>query len=196
MVFTHHKIYLIRHGETDWSLSGRHTGRTDIPLTEQGQIQAKQLADYLKGLGVQKVFSSPSQRAKETCRLAGFLSHAIVDEELHEWDYGEYEGMTTAEIRKSAPLWTIFSQGAPGGESIGDMGQRVNQVMGRLRSIPGDVLIFSSGHFLRSLAARWLGMPVAFGEHLVLSPASISILGFEKEVPALLAWNQILYSRL
>ncbi len=196
MVFTHHKIYLIRHGETDWSLSGRHTGRTDIPLTEQGQIQAKQLADYLKGLGVQKVFSSPSQRAKETCRLAGFLSHAIIDEELHEWDYGEYEGMTTAEIRKSAPLWTIFSQGAPGGESIGDMGQRVNQVMGRLRSIPGDVLIFSSGHFLRSLAARWLGMPVAFGEHLVLSPASISILGFEKEVPALLAWNQILYSRL
>ncbi len=196
MVFTHHKIYLIRHGETDWSLSGRHTGRTDIPLTEQGQIQAKQLADYLKGLGVQKVFSSPSQRAKETCRLAGFLSHAIVDEELHEWDYGEYEGMTTAEIRKTAPLWTIFKQGAPGGESIGDMGQRVNQVMGRLRSIPGDVLIFSSGHFLRSLAARWLGMPVAFGEHLVLSPASISILGFEKEVPALLAWNQILYSRL
>lgn len=196
MVFTHHKIYLIRHGETDWSLSGRHTGRTDIPLTEQGQIQAKQLADYLKGLGVQKVFSSPSQRAKETCRLAGFLSHAIVDEELHEWDYGDYEGMTTAEIRKTAPLWTIFKQGAPGGESIGDMGQRVNQVMGRLRSIPGDVLIFSSGHFLRSLAARWLGMPVPFGEHLVLSPASISILGFEKEVPALLAWNQILYSRL
>lgn len=196
MVFAHHKIYLIRHGETDWSLSGRHTGRTDIALTEQGQIQAKQLREYLKGLGIQKVFSSPSQRAKETCRLAGFLSHAIVDEELHEWDYGEYEGMTTAEIRKTAPLWTIFSQGAPGGESIGDMGQRVNQVMGRLRSIPGDVLIFSSGHFLRSLAARWLGMPVAFGEHLVLSPASISILGFEKEAPALLAWNQILYSRL
>lgn len=196
MVFTHHKIYLVRHGETEWALSGKHTGRSDIPLTSNGQAQARDLEKYLKGLGVQKVFSSPSQRAKETCRLAGFLSHAIIDDELHEWDYGQYEGMTTTEIRKTAPLWTVFSQGAPGGESVADMGQRVNRVLGRLRSIPGDVIIFSSGHILRALAARWLDMPVGFGERFVLSPASLSVLGFEKEVPAILTWNQTLYSQI
>ena len=196
MLFTHHKIYLVRHGETEWALSGKHTGRSDIPLTSNGQAQARELEQYLKGLGVQKVFSSPSQRAKETCRLSGFLSHAIIDDELHEWDYGQYEGMTTTEIRKMDPLWTVFSQGAPGGESVADMGQRVNRILGRLRSIPGDVLIFSSGHILRALAARWLDMPVGFGEHFVLSPASLSVLGFEKEVPAILTCNQTLYSQI
>ncbi|NDD58165.1 MAG: histidine phosphatase family protein [Chlamydiae bacterium] len=190
MVFTHHKIYLIRHGETDWTVSGRHTGRTDVALTSNGQEQAKKLGLYLKETGFQKIFCSPSLRAKETCRLAGFIQSAIFDDDLQEWDYGNYEGLTSQEIRKNNPQWTIFSQGAPGGESVADVGQRANRVLGRLRSIPGDIAIFSSGHILRSIAARWLDMPVSFGEKLLLSPASISILGFEKEATAIAQWNQ------
>jgi probable phosphoglycerate mutase len=194
MNHTHHKIYLIRHGETEWTVLGKHTGNTDIPLTAQGEEDAKKIRDYLKGVGFQKVLVSPLQRAKETCRLSGFFSHALIDEDLREWDYGRYEGLTTSEIRKENPSWTIFSQGAPDGESIADIGARANRVLGRVCSIPGDVAIFSSGHILRSIAARWLGMPVSFGKHLILNPASISILGFERETPALIQWNQTQFS--
>jgi len=190
MVFTHHKIYLIRHGQTEWTESKRHTGKTDIPLTPHGQEQARALGKYLKGVGFQKVFCSPSIRAKDTCRLAGFFSEAIVDNELAEWDYGDFEGLTSVEIRKAVPRWTVFSQGCPGGESVADIGQRANRVLGKMRSIPGDIVIFSSGHFLRSFAARWLDMPIGFGEKLILDPASISILGFEKDTPAIVTWNQ------
>ena len=190
MSFTHHKIYLIRHGETEWTLSGKHTGRTDIPLTQNGQDQSLKIGTYLKGMGFQKVLTSPLIRAKETCRLAGLFTHALVDEDLREWNYGDYEGITSAEIRKKDPHWTIFTAGAPGGESVADMGARANRILGTIRSIPGDVAVFSHGHFLRALAARWLDMPVAFGQQLVLSPASLSILGFEKEKPAIITWNQ------
>jgi probable phosphoglycerate mutase len=190
MIFTHHKIYLIRHGETEWTLSGKHTGRSDIPLTKNGEEQSANIGRYLKGMGFQKVLTSPLIRAKETCRLAGLFTHALVDEDLREWNYGDYEGITSAEIRAKDPHWTIFTAGAPGGESVADIGARANRVLGTIRSIPGDVAVFSHGHFLRALAARWLEMPPAFGQQLVLSPASLSILGFEKEKPAIITWNQ------
>ena len=190
MIFTHHKIYLIRHGETEWTLSGKHTGRTDIPLTKNGEEQSQNIGRYLKGMGFQKVLTSPLIRAKETCRLSGLFTHALIDEDHREWNYGDYEGITSAEIRKKDPHWTIFTGGAPGGESIADIGARANRVLGTIRSIPGDVAVFSHGHFLRALAARWIEMPVAFGQQLVLSPASLSILGYEKEKPAIITWNQ------
>ena len=190
MIYTHHKIYLIRHGQTEWTVSKKHTGKTDIPLTPEGVEQAKLIGAYLKGTGFQKIFCSPSLRAKETCRIAGFFHSAIIDEELAEWDYGEYEGLTSTEIRKNHPRWTVFSQGCPGGDSVADMGHRANRILGKLRSIPGDIAIFSSGHILRCLTARWLDMPVGFGERLILSPGSLSILGFEKETPAIISWNQ------
>ena len=190
MIFTHHKIYLIRHGETEWTRSGKHTGRTDIPLTKNGENQSLNIGRYLKGMGFQKVLTSPLIRAKETCRLAGLFAHAIIDEELIEWNYGEYEGITSAEIRIKNPHWAIFTGGAPGGESVADIGARAGRVLGKLRSIPGDVAVFSHGHFLRALAAKWLDLPPAFGQQLVLSPASLSILGYEKEKPAIITWNQ------
>jgi len=193
MVFTHHKIYLIRHGETEWTLSGRHTGLTDIPLTENGIQASKKIGAFLKGQGFQKVLVSPLQRAKETCRLAGFFDHAIIEPDLVEWDYGKYEGLTTPEIRKESPHWTVFTGEVPGGESLADIGARANRVLGQLRSIPGDVAIFSSGHILRVLAARFLDQPPSFGSRLILSPASLSILGFEREHPAIISWNQTLF---
>ena len=190
MVFTHHKIYLIRHGETEWTLAGRHTGLTDIPLTEKGKQTSKKIGEYLKGQGFQKVFVSPLARAKETCRLAGFFDHAMIDPDLVEWDYGKYEGLTTLEIRKDNPHWNLFTQGVPEGESLADVGARANRVLGKIRSIPGDVAVFASGHILRVLTARWLDLPPSFGGRLVLSPASLSILGFEREQSAILSWNQ------
>jgi broad specificity phosphatase PhoE len=174
-------IYLARHGETAWSLSGQHTGVTDLPLTPRGEQNARSLADRLRGLHFARVYTSPLQRARRTCELAGFGAVAQIDPDLVEWNYGEYEGITTAEILPKRPGWNLFSDGCPGGESPAQIGARADRVVARLRSQPGDVLLFSSGHFLRVLTARWLGLEPGAGRYFVLSTASLSMLGYEHD---------------
>jgi broad specificity phosphatase PhoE len=185
------QVYLARHGETAWSLSGQHTGLTDLPLTERGQEDARQLGVRLQGLAFARVFTSPLQRATETCRLAGFMTNAETMPDLVEWNYGEYEGRRTAEIRAKQPDWSLFRDGCPGGESPTDVGARADRVIGVARDIGGNVLLFSSGHFLRVLASRWLGLPVAGGKLLLLSTASLNILGYEHNLsePVIRLWN-------
>src|SRR5207249_3516 len=156
-------VYLARHGETAWSLSGQHTGRTDLPLTERGERNARRLGDRLKSLTFARVYTSPLQRAARTCALAGYGAVAVADPDLVEWDYGAYEGRTTEDIRKERPDWHLFRDGCPGGEGVADVGARADRVVGRLRAVGGDVLVFSSGHILRVLAARWLGLDPAGG---------------------------------
>lgn len=186
----HQKIYLIRHGETEWTKSNQHTGLTDIPLTDKGRSQAIELKEHLKGLQFKKVFCSPLIRAKETCEIAGFFEHAKIDEDLYEWNYGDYEGKTTEEIRKTDPKWDIFTSGAPRGESIADVGARARKMIGKVHAVEGDVALFSSSHFLRSLTCKWLNQPLSFGKHILLSTASISILGTHREDPVILLWNR------
>src|SRR5437588_4111641 len=159
-------IYLARHGETAWSVSGQHTGLTDIPLTERGERNARRLGERLRGLTFAHVLTSPLQRAKRTCELAGFGAAARTDPDLVEWNYGDYEGRKTADIRQERPDWYLFRDGCPGGESPADVGARADRVVARLRAMEGDVLLFSSGHFLRVLAARWCGLDVSFGRYL------------------------------
>jgi broad specificity phosphatase PhoE len=185
-------VYLARHGETAWSLSGQHTGRTDLPLTERGERNARALGERLRGLTVARVFTSPLQRAARTCELAGFGAAAEVDPDLVEWDYGQYEGRRTAEIHVERPDWQLFRDGCPGGESPSQIGARADRVVGRVRAVKGDVLVFSSGHFLRVLAARWLGLDAAGGRYLLLSTASLSALGYEHNLaePAIRLWNE------
>jgi broad specificity phosphatase PhoE len=185
-------IYLARHGETAWSLSGQHTGLTDLPLTERGERNARRLGERLRGFSVTRVFTSPLQRAARTCELAGFGAVAEIDPDLVEWDYGEYEGRRTADILKERPDWKLFRDGCPGGESPGQVGTRADRVVGRVRGIRGDVLIFSSGHFIRVLAARWLGLEAGVaGRHFLLSTASLSALGYEHNLsqPVIRLWN-------
>jgi broad specificity phosphatase PhoE len=184
-------VYLARHGETAWSVSGQHTGLTDLPLTEQGERNARRLGERLHGLSCTAVFTSPLQRARRTCELAGFGSLAAVDRDLHEWNYGGYEGRRTAEIHVERPEWQLFRHGCPGGESPEQVGVRADRVVQRIRAIPGDVLVFSSGHFLRVLAARWLGLEPAAGQFFVLATASLSALGYEHNLsePAVRLWN-------
>ena len=184
-------VYLARHGETAWSLSGQHTGRTDLPLTERGERNARALGERLRGLTFAKIFTSPLQRAARTCELAGFGSAAEIDPDLVEWDYGQYEGRRSAEIHAERPDWQLFRDGCPGGESPGQIGARADRVVGRVRAVKGDVLVFSSGHFLRVLAARWLGLDAADGRCLLLSTASLSTLGYEHKLaePAIHLWN-------
>jgi broad specificity phosphatase PhoE len=184
-------IYLARHGETAWSLSGQHTGLTDLPLTERGECNARRLGERLKGLEVAGVFSSPLQRARRTCELAGFGSRAKVDPDLIEWDYGEYEGLRTADIRAKRPDWELFRDGFPGGESFEQIGARADRVVNRIRSVDGAVLLFSSGHFLRVLAARWLGLDPRGARYFLLSTASLSTLTYEHNPsePAIGLWN-------
>jgi len=184
-------IWLARHGETAWSLSGRHTGLTDVPLTERGERNARRLGERLKGLEVAKVFTSPLQRAARTCQLAGFGSRAEVDGDLVEWNYGQYEGRTTIEILAGRPGWELFRDGCPGGESPEDVGARAARVVGRLRDVGGDAIVFSSGHFLRVLAARWLGGEPAAGRFFPLGTASLSALGYEHNLsePVIRLWN-------
>src|SRR5262249_5492088 len=158
-------VYLARHGETAWTISGQHTGLTDIPLTERGERNARRLGERLRGLSFAHVLTSPLQRAARTCELAGFGAVARVDPDLGEWNYGQFEGLTTAEIRKKRPDWDLFRDGCPGGESVADVGARADRVIARLRALEGDVLLFSSGHFLRVLGARWLGVPPAGGRY-------------------------------
>jgi len=184
-------LYLARHGETAWSLAGRHTGLTDLPLTERGEGNARRLGERLAGLAFAKVFTSPLQRAARTCDLAGFGAAVEVDRELVEWDYGEYEGLRTAEIRARRPDWQLFRDGCPGGESPDHVGARADRVVSRVRAVIGGVLVFSSGHFLRVLAARWLGLEPAAGRFFSLNTASVSVLGYESNLsqPVIRLWN-------
>ena len=184
-------VYLARHGETAWTISGQHTGLSDIPLTPRGEQNARRLGERLKGLTFARVFTSPLQRAKRTCELAGFGAVCTVDADLVEWNYGEYEGLRTADIRKERPDWQLFRDGCPGGESLAAVGARADRVIARVRAIDGNVLLFSSGHFLRVLAARWLGLEPAGGRLFNLSTATLSALGYEhnKNEPVLQLWN-------
>ncbi|MDB5340282.1 MAG: putative phosphoglycerate mutase family protein [Planctomycetaceae bacterium] len=187
----HPVIYLARHGETAWSLSGQHTGLSDLPLTARGERNAVQLGERLKGLTFAGVFTSPLQRASRTSQLAGFSDQAQIEPDLVEWDYGRYEGLRSEEIYRADPDWQLFRDGCPGGESADDVGHRVDRVIAKIRAIQGDVLLFSSGHLLRVLAARWLGLPASGGKHLVLSTASLSVLGYEHNLdePVIKLWN-------
>lgn len=183
--------YLARHGETVWSREGRHTGRTDLPLTKQGERNAERLGERLAGLDFVKVLTSPLQRAKRTCELAGFGAVAEVDPDLVEWNYGDYEGIRTAEIRKKRPDWALFRDGCPNGESPADVAARADRVVARIRAIEGNVLIFSSAHFLRVFTARWLGLEPLIGKYLMLDTASLSALTYEHDLcdPAIRVWN-------
>ncbi|MGA7871905.1 MAG: histidine phosphatase family protein [Candidatus Binatus sp.] len=184
-------VYLARHGETAWSLSGQHTGLTDLPLTDRGESNARRLGERLTGLSFSKVFTSPLQRARRTCELAGFGRRAEVDRDLLEWNYGEYEGRRTEEIHAERPDWQLFRDGCPGGESPGQVGERADRVVRRVREIQGNVLIFSSGHILLVLAARWLGLEPIAGKYFLLSTASLSALGYEYNLsrPVIQLWN-------
>jgi broad specificity phosphatase PhoE len=185
-------VYLARHGETAWSLSGQHTGRTDLPLTERGERQARALGERLRGAHFAKVLTSPSQRARRTAKLAGFGSLGEIDPDLAEWDYGQYEGRRTAEILAERPGWYIFRDGCPGGETPDQVGARADRATQRIRAVPGNVLIFSSAHFLRVLAARWLGLEVGGGRYFWLGTASLSVLGYEHNLgePIIRLWNE------
>jgi broad specificity phosphatase PhoE len=184
-------IYLARHGETAWTLSGQHTGRTDLPLTERGERNARRLEERLRGLSFAKVFTSPLQRTTRTCELAGFGAVAEIDRDLLEWNYGEYEGRRTADIHKERPDWQLFRDGCPRGESPNEVGTRADRMVKRVRAVEGDVLVFSSAHFLRVFAARWLGLDAAFGRYFVLSTASVSALGYEHNLsePVIRLWD-------
>jgi broad specificity phosphatase PhoE len=184
-------IYLARHGETIWSREGRHTGRTDLPLSECGEHNAKRLRERLAGLVFAKVLTSPLQRARRTCELAGFGTTAELDPDLVEWNYGDYEGLRTADIRANRPSWELFRDGCLNGESPVEIAARADRVVTCVRSIQDNVLIFSSGHFLRVFAARWLGLESIFGKYLMLDTASLSALGYEHDWsdPAIRFWN-------
>ena len=185
-------LYMARHGETAWSLSGQHTGLTDLPLTAQGEQNARWLEKRLRGLTFAKVFTSPLRRARRTCELAGFSSAAETDPNLVEWNYGEYEGLRSEEILAKRPDWELFRDGAPGGESPMQVAERADRVVQRARSVGGDVLLFSSGHFIRVLAARWLALdPSGAARYFLLNTASLSALGYEHKLsqPVIRLWN-------
>ena len=185
-------IYLARHGETAWSLTGQHTGLTDLPLTERGEYTARRLGERLRGLTFAKVFTSPLQRATKTCELAGFADRAEVDPDLVEWDYGDYEGRRGSEIRTDRPDWNLFRDGCPGGESPAQVAARADRVISRVRAIEGDVLLFTSGHFIRVLATSWIGLePTVNSRSFMLSTASLSALGYEESLsrPVIRFWN-------
>jgi probable phosphoglycerate mutase len=184
-------VYLARHGDTAWTHSGQHTGRTDLPLTEDGERNARQLGERLKGMTFAKVLTSPLQRAARTCELAGFGAVAELAPDLLEWDYGQFEGLRSAEILRDRPDWQLFRDGCPGGESPTQVGERADRVIESVRAIAGTVLLFSSGHFLRVLAARWLALEPAGGRYFVLSTASLSALGYEHNLsqPVIRLWD-------
>jgi probable phosphoglycerate mutase len=180
---------LVRHGETEWSANGRHTSRTDLPLTERGRIRAESLASELAKRRFSLVLCSPLRRARETCELAGFGHVAVICEDLHEWDYGEYEGLTTPEIWAQRPDWLLWRDGCPGGESPSEIQTRADRVLERTREATGDVILFAHGHILRVVAARWLSQPAAFGARLALSAGALSTLGYERNTEVLQEWN-------
>lgn len=186
----HPELWLVRHGETEWSASGRHSGWTDIPLTDLGRAQAVAAGARLRGQAFGRVLTSPLSRAADSARLAGFPA-AVVEPDLREWNYGSYDGRTTAEIRVERPGWTVWTGGCPGGEAADDVGVRVDRVIARARAADGPALLFAHAHVLRILAARWLGLPAVDGRLLVLGTASVSVLGWERETPVILRWNQV-----
>jgi len=183
------QLWLVRHGQTEWSAAGRHTGRTDLPLDDTGRRQASGLAAALSGLSVTLVLTSPLERARETCELAGYGDRVDVDEDLQEWDYGDYDGLTTDEIRAARPGWSLWHDGCPGGESAAQVGARADRVIARVRDAAGDSLAFAHGHLLRVLAARWLGLAPEAGALLALTTATVSLLGWEREQPVVRRWN-------
>jgi probable phosphoglycerate mutase len=189
------RLYLVRHGETAWSLSGQHTGRTDIALTKQGEQDARMLAGQLRAVRFSRVFTSPLRRARRTCELAGLGELAEIEPDLTEWDYGDYEGQRPADIRRARPDWNVFRDGCPRGESPAQVSERADRLIARLRTLEGNVAIFSHGHLGRVLAARWIGLQVRQAQHFLLTTASLSILGYEHnlaEAPAIVLWNAVL----
>jgi probable phosphoglycerate mutase len=186
---THRRAYLVRHGETAWSLTGQHTGLTDIPLTENGRSVAGLLQPVLAAETFALVLTSPLQRARATCVLAGLGARAEVDDDLKEWNYGDYEGLTPAQIEARAPGWMLFSDGCPRGESPTQIGARVDRVIDRIRSVNGHVALFGHGHIFRVLAARWLGLPVSAGCHFLLDTGTVNILSYYRGIPAVKRWN-------
>ncbi len=185
----HRRVILVRHGETDWSASGRHTSRTDLPLTEAGRTRAEALAPALAKSDFSLVLCSPLRRARETCRLAGFADAAEICEGLREWDYGEYEGLSTPQIRAERPGWSLWRDGCPGGESPSQIQERADRVIERVREAAGDVILFAHGHILRVLASRWIAQPAAFGARLALGTGALSTLGYERDTEVLAGWN-------
>lgn len=182
-------IYLIRHGATEWAMNGRHTGRSDIPLTEEGREAAKQFIPVFREVKFDVVLSSPMQRARDTCKLAGLGEQMQVDDDLLEWDYGDYEGITTPEIRKTVPGWTVFTHPCPNGETIGHISARAERVIERISPVKGNVVLFSHGHFLRVLACRWVREDAVFGQHLLLGTSTLSILAVDREIRVVRTWN-------
>jgi probable phosphoglycerate mutase len=191
------EVYLARHGETAWTISRQHTGKTDIPLTERGERNARSLGERLRGMTFARVLVSPMQRARRTAELAGLAQEAEVDADLMEWDYGEYEGLTTAEIRRDRPGWDLFRDGNPGGESVEAIGARADRVIARLSPIEGRTILFGHSHFFRVLAARWVRQPPGDGRFYLLGTASLSILGYEhsRDEPVIRLWNDDWHAR-
>jgi broad specificity phosphatase PhoE len=182
-------VFVIRHGETAWSLSGQHTGVTDIPLTENGRRLAERMQPVLAKNVFGLVLCSPMQRARETCELAGFGDKAVIDPDLVEWNYGAYEGLTTEQIHEGAPDWLLFRDGCPGGETPEQVRARVDRVIARLRAVDGDVALFAHGHVLRVLVSRWIGLPAGSGQHFLLGTGTLCVLGYYREIPAVKIWN-------
>jgi broad specificity phosphatase PhoE len=183
------RVYLVRHGETQWSLSGQHTGVSDIALTENGRMAARLLKPVLTNETFALVLTSPLHRARETCELAGLGARAIVEPELVEWKYGDYEGITTAQIRVTRPGWSVFRDGCPGGETPEEVAARADRVLAKVRAAQGNVALFAHGHIFRVLAARWINLPASYGEHFLLDTATLNILGYYGDSPALKIWN-------
>jgi broad specificity phosphatase PhoE len=183
------RVFIVRHGETEWSLSGRHTGRTDLPLTERGRERAAELKPLLAGHSFSLVLCSPLLRARETCELAGFAAAAELDDDLHEWDYGDYEGLTTPEIRAKRPDWDLWRDGCPDGETPDAIQARADRVLARLRAAGGEALAFAHGHILRVLSARWIELTAAGGARFQLSAGALSVLGHERETATISEWN-------
>jgi broad specificity phosphatase PhoE len=183
------QVFIVRHGETEWSLSGQHTGTTDIPLTEHGRQVARLLRPILAKESFALALTSPLQRAQETCRLTGFGDVATVEPDLVEWNYGRYEGLTPAQIHATAPGWLIFRDGCPGGEQPDEIGARVDRVIAKVRAVEGNVALFAHGHVFRVLAARWLGLPASAGQHFLLDTATMTILSYYRRIPAIKQWN-------
>ena len=187
------EIHVIRHGETAWTESRQHTGLTDIPLTARGEHQARRFGEHLRGRTYAHVLTSPLQRARRTCELAGFIDTAQIDPDLVEWNYGDYEGLTREQILNQCPGWKLFRDGCPNGESVAEVGTRADGIIGRLRALDGDVLVFSSGHFMRVFAARWLGIDASCGGFFLLSTTTLSVLGYDhdKTEPVIRLWNDV-----
>jgi len=185
----HPLLYVVRHGATEWSTSGQHTGRTDIPLLPEGEEQARATGALLKGINFALVLCSPMQRAQRTCELVGLRNQAVIDDDLHEWDYGDYEGVTTSTIRESVPGWTVWNGTCPNGETIEQVSARADRVIERVRAQSGSAIVFAHGHFLRVLTARWCELEPVEGRRFILDPATLSILGWERDTPAVRQWN-------